>query len=344
MAIIEQEQSTRQDFDGAWKLILDKYFKDFLHVFLSDLYGKIDWNYQPISLDKELQKIIRTSETSKRTVDKLFKVRLMTDIELWVLIHIEFQAQKDDSLPERLFVGHYRAYDLYKKPILTLAILGDNNINWRPQCYQHQIESCKLRFDFLTIKLLDYEISVQEGKRYNSLMLLVQAHIKAIKTAQNSERRLNYKLNIIKTLMQNRLAKTEVIELINFVDWLMELSEPLMLEYNNQLKSWNESLQGEKNMANVSPTNAILEKIYGEKAMAKGLEQGIEQGIEQGMQRGIRQGLKQGQLTVLRHLLQLQFGELPAELEQKLNNANSQQLLEWSTGVLKAKKLQELFK
>ncbi|MEB3342106.1 hypothetical protein [Okeania sp.] len=32
---------------------------------------------------------------------------------------------------------NYRAFDLYHKPVISLAILGDENQSWRPSFYQY---------------------------------------------------------------------------------------------------------------------------------------------------------------------------------------------------------------
>ncbi|MCA2626998.1 MULTISPECIES: hypothetical protein [unclassified Microcystis] len=34
---------------------------------------------------------------------------------------------------------NYRAFDLYQKPVISLAILGDERVNWRPDSYNYLI-------------------------------------------------------------------------------------------------------------------------------------------------------------------------------------------------------------
>jgi len=96
--------------DVAWKQILDFYFKDFVEFCLLDLYRLIDWNKPWESLDKELQAITKGEDSSKRLLDKLFKVFIKDGREHWVLVHCEivrhasraFKARKRNQLKRRL--------------------------------------------------------------------------------------------------------------------------------------------------------------------------------------------------------------------------------------------------
>ncbi|MCE7875570.1 transposase, partial [bacterium CPR1] len=43
--------------------------------------------------------------------------------ETWLLVHVEAQSRKDPDFEHRMWVYHYRAYDLYRRPVLSMAIL-----------------------------------------------------------------------------------------------------------------------------------------------------------------------------------------------------------------------------
>jgi hypothetical protein len=60
------------------------------------------------------------------------KVRKKSGEDTWVLVHAEIQGHKDNSFADRLFVYNYRVFELYKKTVVSLAILADDNVNWRP--------------------------------------------------------------------------------------------------------------------------------------------------------------------------------------------------------------------
>jgi hypothetical protein len=75
------------NYDEPWKEAIGEYFDYFLDFFFPDVYNLIDWSKKPISLDKELQKITADSQDGKRLVDKLFKVWLKDNQEIWILVH-----------------------------------------------------------------------------------------------------------------------------------------------------------------------------------------------------------------------------------------------------------------
>ena len=51
---------------------------------------------------------------------------------------------------------------MYQKPVISLAILGDERVNWRPDSYNYTIAGCEVSLKFPTVKLLDYEESWSE--------------------------------------------------------------------------------------------------------------------------------------------------------------------------------------
>ena len=80
------------NYDEPWKAAISEYFQQFIEFFYADIHSLINWQKQPIFLDKELAQITASAETEKRQADKLFKVwRLSDDEEIWILIHIEVQ-------------------------------------------------------------------------------------------------------------------------------------------------------------------------------------------------------------------------------------------------------------
>ncbi|MEO5332693.1 MAG: hypothetical protein H7839_11775 [Magnetococcus sp. YQC-5] len=73
-----------------------------------------------------------------------------------MLIHVEIQGNRDPNFEERMFTCQYRAFDLYKRPVVSLAILADEEGTWRPSAFDYQKWGSKVSFQFNAIKLLDY--------------------------------------------------------------------------------------------------------------------------------------------------------------------------------------------
>jgi hypothetical protein len=75
---------------------------------------------------------------------------------IFILLHIEIQGEKENDFPLRLFQYYYRVFDQHKIPVLTLAVLTDHNKNWRPYQYQSSVWNKPIiQFNFKTRKLLD---------------------------------------------------------------------------------------------------------------------------------------------------------------------------------------------
>ncbi|MBA4457523.1 Rpn family recombination-promoting nuclease/putative transposase, partial [Cylindrospermopsis raciborskii CS-506_B] len=107
--------------------------------FFPSIHQLINWEKIPESLDKELQRVTASSKAEKRYADKLYKVWLVSGEEMWVLIHIEIQSQYEEEFPQRMYIYNYRAFDLNQKPVISLAILGDERADWQPESYNHNI-------------------------------------------------------------------------------------------------------------------------------------------------------------------------------------------------------------
>ena len=63
---------------------------------------------------------------------------------------------------------------------------------------------------------------------------------------------------------------------------------------------------------------------------------------ELGMERGIERGMEQGEARILLRLLRLKFGNLPVEVEQRIEHADEGALLRWSERVLTAARLEDV--
>ncbi|HLO87490.1 MAG TPA: cytosolic protein [Nostocaceae cyanobacterium] len=260
------------EFDSPWKEIIQQYFTEFIQFFFPQAYREIDWNQGFEFLDQELQQVVRDAELGKRLVDKLVKI-YRSGQEAWVLIHIELQSQEETDFTERMFVYNYRIYDKYRKPVASLAILGDERENWRQNQFGYQLFGCRVDFQFPVVKLLDYsqQLSALETNR-NPFATVVMAHLAALQTRNDRIERKERKLALIKRLYEFGFEREDIINLFSFIDWLMTLPEELQQEFQQQLHEYEE----EKRMPYVTSVerSAIL------RTELKGLLEAIELGLE----------------------------------------------------------------
>jgi hypothetical protein len=145
------------NYDSPWKEALELYFESFMEFFFPHAYRDIDWARGYEFLDKELQQIMPDGEIGKRYVDKLVKLWRIGGEEAWVLVHIEVQSQVETVFPQRMYEYNYRLFDRYNRPVASLAVLGDERTDWRPDRYEYTLFGCVVSLQFPTVKLLDYE-------------------------------------------------------------------------------------------------------------------------------------------------------------------------------------------
>jgi len=260
-------------FDSPWKDVLERYFEDFMLFFFPQTHRRIDWTRKVEFLDKELLAVVGDAEIGTRFADKLVKVYLLNGEENWILVHVEIQSQEEAEFALRMYTYNYRIYDRYKKFVVSLAILGDENSNWRPSQYNRQLFGCGISFRFPVIKLLDYEQRLSELEQsHNPFATVVMAHLQAKATASNRIERKQQKLNLVKKLYELGFERDSIIILFRFIDWMMTLPADLAKEFWREYSDFEES----KRMQYVTS----VERVGIEKGVLQGLLEAIELGLE----------------------------------------------------------------
>ena len=148
-----------------------------MEFFFPDVWRGVDWRRGYESLDKELQQIVREAELGLRLADKLFKVWRLDGEEAWVLIHAEVQNQAEELFGERMYVYDYRIFDRFRRPVISLAVLGDEEPDWRPNQFGYSLWGFTIRVEFPIVKLLDYANRAAElDTRQNPFAAIFLAH------------------------------------------------------------------------------------------------------------------------------------------------------------------------
>lgn len=289
------------NYDGAWKEALEIYFEDFMAFFLPAAHAEIDWTRGYTFLDQELSQIVQDAELGARRVDKLVQVWRRNGAEAWVLVHIEIQSQHDAEFSERMYVYHYRIYDRYRRPVCSVAILGDGAQRWRPARFGYELWECEIAFRFPVVKLTDYNEKWAELEASaNPFATVVMAHLKTQATARDDRARQAWKLTLMRRLYRLGYRRNDVIRLYRFIDWLMKLPKSLDQELWQTIKQE----EGGQTMPYIS---------YAERV---GMEEGLQQGLRQGLLPGIELALK------------LKFGQAGAALAPEIRQIEDVALLQ----------------
>ncbi|CCH99299.1 conserved hypothetical protein [Microcystis aeruginosa PCC 9717] len=194
-----------------------------------------------------------------------------------------------------MFIYNYRAFDLYHKPVISLAILGDESRSWRPNFYQYGLGGSQVKVDFLMVKLLDYQWEDLEQSE-NIWAIIVMAHLKTKATTNNLREREQWKWNLVRGLYQRGLTKFEIINLGKFIDKMMTLPPQLQLNFKTKLSQYEEE--------NKMPFLSTIE------------EMALEEGAK---------------LTSQKYIilaLQSRFGEIPNSLIETINQIEDVSVLE----------------
>jgi hypothetical protein len=193
-----------------------------------------------------------------------------------------------------MFIYNYRAFDLYHKPVISLAILGDESKSWRPTSYQYGLGGSQVKVDFLMVKLLDYQWEDLEQSE-NVWAIIVMTHLKTKATTSNLTEREQWKWNLVRGLYQRGLTKFEIINLGKFIDKMMTLPPQLQLNFKTKLNQYEKEIQ--------MPFLSTLE------------EMALEQGAKETRQQDIID------------LLQKRFGELPESLTKAITQVEDSSFL-----------------
>jgi hypothetical protein len=309
------------DYDSPWKEALERYFPQFMAFFFPEAHADIAWEQGYDFLDKELEKVVRDAELGRRLVDKLVRVWRRGGDERLVIVHIEVQGEHDVELAKRMYVYNYRLFDRYERPVVSLAVLGDDRPGWRPDRFGYALWGCEVGIRFPAVKLLDYaRASEQSAGGRNPFGVLVAAHLRARETVRDAAGRLHWKLALVKGLYEGGFGREDILQMFRFVDWVLTLPAELEQRFLAELEDWEE----ERKMPYVTSAERI--------------------GIEKGIQQGIQQGTRQGEAALLVKLLERRFGPLPPWASERIEDAERALLEEWGLRVLEAGTLEEVFR
>jgi hypothetical protein len=297
----------QQDYDSPWKTAIHKYLRSFLAICFPFIESDIDWSKPPEFLESQLPQTAPKSQFGACQADVVVKVCRRNGQAAWVVVHLEVQSQPDPVFHRRMWTYHYRLVDRHDIPVVSVAVLADRSKNWRPDHYECGLWGCQVRLDFPTIKLLDLEPALETLlAREEPFAYIVAAHLRSLQWKSDSRQRLEFKRSLVQSLFQRNWARDQIQELFRLIDWLMNLTPPLTIEFKDQLHR----LEEEKTMQYISS----IEKL----AIEEGREIGRQQGLVIGIEQGIEQGNIRGRLASLRTILNARFPSLPARVEERL--------------------------
>jgi hypothetical protein len=305
-------ETIADDYDSPWKEAVEHYFPEFMEFYFPEAFTEIDWSKEQVFLDQELRAVVQDAELGKRFVDKLVRVTLLNGDEKWIYLHIEVQGTKQAEFAKRMFVYNYRIYDRYDKPVASMAVLADEQANWKPTSYGFDVLGCKHILEFPVAKLTDYHDQLEALKASeNSFAIVTATHILTQQTRKNDDERYEAKQLLVRLLYQRNWDKQRVIDLFRVIDWMMRLPE----ELEQQLWREIETIEENKKMQYVTSVERFeTKKIF-----------------------------QQGEAEMLSVVLKHRFGNLPDTITNRLKLASEDQLKKWLISAISASTLDTVF-
>ena len=144
---------------------------------------------------------------------KLVRVRACDGGAIAVLIHVEVQGDPESDFSERMFVYQTRLRDRYGLDVVSLAVLTDSTVSFRPNGFRYVRWGCRIAFRFPMVKLLDYV----ESERWaaletsdNVFALVVMAQIRA-KVTDEAETLKGWKFRLIRRMYERGYEQRSLI-------------------------------------------------------------------------------------------------------------------------------------
>ena len=266
--------------DTLWKGIIEDLFEDFCHYFFPKWATQIaDFTKPPEFLDKELDEIYPEESPTKRYADKLVKVFTKGGTPQWILIHIEVQGYKDAHFAQRMFIYFQRILDRYKHKVMALAILTDDDPNFRPQQYVYQYGQTRNTYEFPSFKIL--EKTEQDLQVLNNPFSIVMLTAKKALSRQNlsDHQQFIWKKSLVMALRKGNYSDRKIRGILHFIR--------SYVKFNTEDNSVN--LDKEIQIIFKQRQNMGIEEAIREEYKKAGLEEGTQKTKIRGIQRALQQ-------------------------------------------------------
>ena len=212
---------------------------------------------------------------------------------------MEDQAQREVDFAQRMCVYNCRIWDRYQRPVISLALLIDEDPHFRPDRFVRQKAGCRLEFTFPIVKLLDYKSEQELVVDPSPFALASLVQLRKLQAGGDVANRLGSKLALIRELYRRGYERSDVLKLLRFMDYLLRLPADLA----DQFRTAVENIEKELNMPYVTSWEQLAR------------------------QEGRLEGIVQGAVEMLQQALEVRFGAVPAALLEKIQQCQDVDVL-----------------
>jgi len=225
----------RKKEDSAWKEIIEKFFEELLELLFPDIHDAIDFRKPPEFLNTEMRPIAPFNNMGDRAADVLVKVQLKngTYSYIRIFIHIEVQAEPREYFMERMYIYNYRYFDKRLEigtPVISLAILTDDDDNYRPNEYRVSFCDFELRMKIPIVKIMDFKWKKEHRERLEKatgpMALIIKAQIKSIELKKAGEdTRYEAVKELIRECYRAGYSSDDIYPVMKFIEWVIRISK-----------------------------------------------------------------------------------------------------------------------
>ncbi|NJK64272.1 MAG: hypothetical protein HC921_17680 [Synechococcaceae cyanobacterium SM2_3_1] len=221
---------------------------------------------------------------------------------------LRVQSQEDSGFAQRMFIYHYRIFDFYQKRVMSLAVLGDENPNWRPDHYTYTLAGCELSLRFPIVKLVDFEDRWSELEvSDNPMAVVVMAHLRSRMTKSDAQARKRWKWILTRRLYERGYSREDVIRLVRVMDRMMTLPPELKRQFREELEQYEAEVK--------MPLISSMEELAKEEGREEGIQIGKQAGIQEVAINMLNQGMPIDQVACLTQLSLDQVEQLLSQIK-----------------------------
>ncbi|MCX6584437.1 MAG: hypothetical protein NT166_30065 [Candidatus Aminicenantes bacterium] len=271
----------RKKEDSAWKEIIEKFFEELMQLLFPGIHDAIDFSKPREFLNTEMRPIAPFNDMGDRTADVLVKVQLKsgTYSYICIFIHIEVQSEPQEHFMERMYIYNYRYYDKRLEigtPVISLAILTDDDENYRPNEYRVSFCDFDLRMKIPIVKIMDFKWEKRHRERLEKatgpMALVIKAQLKSIELKKAGEDiRYEAVKELIRECYRAGYSSNDIYPLVKFIEWVIRISK----ENEKRLKEEIVKIEEVYNM----PYLASWERSARRKGKIEGKVEGLEEGM-----------------------------------------------------------------
>jgi len=286
------------DHDRLFKELLETFFAEFIRLFFPEAGRAIDFAHIRF-LQQEI--FIDVTAGEKHEVDILVETRLKEESGL-ILVHVEPQAYAQKDFNQRMFNYFSRLYEKYRRKILPIAVFSYDQVRDEPDTFEIGFPFLDvLRFCFykLELKKLSWRDYIESDNPVAAALLS--------KMGFKPEEKVRVKLEFMRMLARMRLDPARMELLGGFFETYLKLN-----------RQEEEQFYRELDRIDRKEADAIMQitTSWHEKGRIEGEAIGEAKGKVEKAQDAICKYLKR------------RFGPASAELQQKVQEMTSLEVLD----------------